>query len=376
MISFVKLFKEEKYHFKKGSVIYLKYNKVFFICDYCADYGGNFLASFNFLANRLLSRGVRVYFVFPKEAQGKNWEIDLSKFNVIYCSFDNTNIMNVVSHHLNNDDYAIIHLNFLSSLILTKFKKIIGDHVKYVFHQHMAVNFGLKQVIKGTVLRLCAPKKVAYIGVSPEVYRDVKREVGKRKSYLVLNAIDVKRLKLLPNTDSSDVLIFGTAFMRKGVDLAIKAIQNTILAKKCKLLVVTHDEKKARQLIQEQYGGLPKFVKLLPPVQNVEELYQKTFLFLSPSRLEAFGYAAVEASYSGDQVIISDIPGQNILSAIPGVRTVPSENVQQLRLEIIEAYKHRRDSYEDINAKARKYIDNHFSLEHWADSILRIYDSL
>ncbi|MGA3390877.1 glycosyltransferase [Lactiplantibacillus pentosus] len=234
----------------------------------------------------------------------------------------------MVSHHLNNDDYAIIHLNFLSSLILTKFKKIIGDHVKYVFHQHMAVNFGLKQVIKGTVLRLCAPKKVAYIGVSPEVYRDVKREVGKRKSYLVLNAIDVKRLKLLSNTDSSDVLIFGTAFMRKGVDLAIKAIQNTILAKKCKLLVVTHDEKKARQLIQEQYVGLPKFVKLLPPVQNVEELYQKTFLFLSPSRLEAFGYASVEASYSGDQVIISDIPGQNILSAIPGVRTVPSENVQ------------------------------------------------
>lgn len=280
MISFVKLFKEEKYHFKKGSVIYLKYNKVFFICDYCADYGGNFLASFNFLANRLLSRGVRVYFVFPKEAQGKNWEIDLSKFNVIYCSFDNTNIVNVVSHHLNNDDYAIIHLNFLSSLILTKFKKIIGDHVKYVFHQHMAVNFGLKQVIKGTVLRLCAPKKVAYIGVSPEVYRDVKREVGKRKSYLVLNAIDVKRLKLLPNTDSSDVLIFGTAFMQKGVDLAIKAIQNTILAKKCKLLVVTHDEKKARQLIQEQYGGLPKFVKLLPPVQNVEELYQKNISFL------------------------------------------------------------------------------------------------
>ena len=282
----------------------------------------------------------------------------------------------MVSHHLNNDDDAIIHLNFLSFLILPKFKKIIGDHVKYVYHQHMAVNFGLKQVIKGTVLRLCAPKKVAYIGVSPDVYRDVKREVGKRKSYLVLNAIDVKRLKLLPNTDSSDVLIFGSDFMRKGVDLAIKAIQNTILAKECKLLVVTHDEKKARQLIQEQYGGLPKFVKLLPPVQNVEELYQKTFLFLSPSRLEAFCYAAVEASYSGNQVIISDIPGQNILSAIPGVRTVPSENVQQLRLEIIEAYKHRRDSYEDINAKARKYIDNHFSLEHWADSILRIYDSL
>lgn len=354
----------------------MKYNKVFFICDYYADYGGNFLASFNFLANKLLSKNVIVYFIFPEKAQNKNWEIDLSKFNIIYCSFDYINIVNVVSHHLNKNDDAVIHINFLSSLILAKFNKIIGNHAKYVFHQHMAINFGLKQVIKGMVLRLRAPKKVAYIGVSPEVYRDVKREVGKGKSYLVLNAIDVKRLKLLPNTDSSDILIFGTAFMRKGVDLAIKAILNTILIKKCKLLVVTHDEKKARQLIQEQFGGVPKFVKLLPPVQNVEELYQKAFLFLSPSRLEAFGYAVVEASYSGDQVIISDIPGQNVLSSIPGVRAVPPENVQQLRLEIIEAYKHRRDSHEYINAKARKYIDNHFSLEHWADSILKIYDSL
>lgn len=354
----------------------MNYNKVFFICDYCADYGGNFLASFRFLADKLSIRDIDVYFIFPQEAKNKMWETNLSKFNVIYCSFNYKYLVNVVNHHINKDDNVVIHFNFLSSLILLKFKKAIYKNVKFVFHQHMAVDFGLKQIIKGLILRLCAPKNVAYIGVSPEVYGDVRKEVGKKKSYLVLNAIDVKRLELPLNTSSSNILIFGTDFMRKGVDLAIKAIQDSLIAKKCKLIIVTHDTVKARQLIQENFGSVPEFVKISSPVQNVEELYKNVFLFLSPSRLEAFGYAVVEASYSGDQVIISNIPGQNVLSEIPGVRTVLPENEQQLRLEIIEAYKHRCDNRKDINVKARKYIDNHFSLEHWANSVLRIYDSL
>lgn len=352
-------------------------NKVIFICDYCADYGGNFLSSFCFLANKLLSKGIEVYFIFPKEAEYKQWEVDISPFNIIYCEFNNQSIIKSVNSCLNKDDSVIIHLNFLSSLLLIKLKKKVKNKAKYVFHQHMAVNFGLKQIIKGIILRLYAPRNTAFIGVSPKVYTDVQREVGKRKSYLVLNAIDLKRLDHdSTNSDSSNILIFGTDFTRKGVDLAIKAIQKSSISSACKLLVITHNVKEANKLILDRCGVIPDFVKILPPRQDVEELYHEAFLFLSPSRLEAFGYAGVEASYSGDQVIISNIPGQNVLSAIPGVKTVPSENVQQLRLEIIKAYKHRCDDREDINTKARKYIDNHFSLEHWADSILRIYDSL
>lgn len=354
----------------------MTYNKVFFICNYCADYGGNFLASFNSLANELVSKGIVVYFIFPQKAENIKWEIDLSPYNVFYCNFNDKDIISVINHHLTKRDHCIIHLNFLSSLFLLKLKKVLGNHAKYVFHQHMAVNFGLKQVIKGGVLRVFAPKNTAYIGVSPEVYRDVKREVGKRRSFLVLNAIDIKRLKSKSRIDNSNILIFGTDFMRKGVDIAIKAIQESTISQKCKLLIVTHNTVGARELILQQFGVVPDFVKILSPVQNIEELYQKSFLFLSPSRLEAFGYAGVEAAYSGDQVIISNIPGQNILLDIPGIKMVQSEDVNQLSLEIEKAYKHKHDDRKKVNTEARKYIDSHFSLEHWTNSILRIYDSL
>lgn len=352
----------------------MNYNKVFFICNYCADYGGNFLASFNFLADKLVKKGVIVYFVFPQEAQSLKWEIDLSRFNTIYCDFNDENLIGIVNQHLTKNDYCIIHLNFLSSLFLLKLRKTLGNHAKYVFHQHMAVNFGVKQIIKGIILRLFAPKATAYIGVSPEVYKDVKKEIGKQKSFLVLNAIDIERLKLNKKVENANILIFGTDFKRKGVDIAIEAIKNSNISQKCKLLIVTHKEDEARQLILEQFDAIPDFVKILPPVQNVEELYQKSFLFLSPSRLEAFGYAVVEAAYSGDQVIISNIPGQNILAKIPGVKVIQPENTEQLEKKINEAYAYK-DKNRDNN-ETRKYIDGHFSLSHWANSILRIYDSL
>lgn len=347
-----------------------------FISDYSAKYGGNFLASFSFLANKLAEKNVDVYFIFPQEAEKQHWEVDLSKYNVFYSEFSSQNLIATIKACLRNNDHAIIHLNFLSSLFLIKMKKELKDYyVNFVFHQHMAINYSLKQTIKGLLLRKFAPKNTAYIGVSPEVYKDVKREVGSKKSYLVLNAIDIKRLDTFSHFNNHNILIFGTDFMRKGVDLSIKAIQHTKIEKECNLLIVTHKVEEAQQLILDKFNKVPDFVQIIPPVQNVENLYHKSFLFLSPSRLEAFGYAVVEAAYSGNQVIVSDIPGQNVLANIPGIQMIQSENINQLRAKITEAFTHRYDNRGKINQTARKYITDHFSLEHWTNKILKIYNS-
>lgn len=352
----------------------MNYNKVIYVSDYKAKYGGNFLSSFSFLANKLRENNINVYFIFPKEAKKQNWEIDLSNFNVIYSDFSDKKLINAINSCLTKSDTAIIHLNFLSSLFQLKLKNKVNGKVKFVFHQHMAVNFGVKQTIKGIILRLFAPSNTAYIGVSPEVYKDVKKEVGEKDSYLVLNAIDTKRLALHERHSNSNILIFGTDFTRKGVDLAIEAIQHSKIEDLCKLIIVTHDIINARKLILNKFNIIPKFVQIVSPIQNVQELYNNSFLFLSPSRLEAFGYAVVEAAYSGIQVIASDVPGQNILSEIPGIKIFQSENVAQLSSEIDDAYLGRNNNRQNINKVARQYIDAHFSLDYWATNILKIYD--
>lgn len=349
------------------------YNKVFFVCNYAAKYGGNFLTSFHFLSNKLANNNIKIYFVFPIEAKKYNWEVDLSHFNVLYSKFDEKNIANTINSCLEERDSVIIHLNFVSSLYLIKLKNQINTKASYVFQQHMAVNFGIKQIIKGLILRTFAPQKTAYIGVSPEVYKDVKREVGIRKSYLIINAIDTRRLEPFHTIDNSNILIFGTDFKRKGVDLAIRAILHSKVKNKCKLIVVTHNKKDACDLIVNEFGVIPSFVRIASPVQDVRKLYNNSFLFLSPSRLEAFGYAVVEAAYSGVSVIASDVLGQNTLSTIPGVRMVPAEDVSSLRWEINNAFDHKDDNREKINKCARQYIDAHFSLESWANKILKVY---
>lgn len=353
----------------------MKYNKIIFVCDYGAKYGGNFIASFNYLANKLIRRNIEVYFIFPEVAKKQKWEIDLSKFNVLYCDFDKQNLVNTIGRCLTRNDHVIIHFNFISSLFILRLKGKLGNCADYVFHQHMAVKFGLKQLVKGIILRLFAPKKIAYIGVSQDVFNDVRKEVGKKKSRLVLNAIDTKRLKTINNFDNHNILIFGTDYYYKGVDLAIRAIQHSEIENKCKLLIVTHNVSEARQMILREFGVLPVFVKIIPPVQDIGKLYSNSFLFLSPSRSEAFGYSVVEAAYSGNQVIISNVPGQNMLSEIPGVEEVQLENTKQLREKIIYAFEHSNDNRNKINNEACKYIADHFSLEKWSNSILEIYNS-
>jgi glycosyltransferase involved in cell wall biosynthesis len=352
------------------------YNKVIFVCDYQAKYGGNFLSSFSFLAKKLIKNNVKVYFIFPEGAKGENWEVDLSDFEVIYSKFNSKDLVNTVNNCIAQNDFAIVHLNFLSSLFQLRLKRRIGKQAKIVFQQHMDVDFGAKQIVKGIILKLFAPKSTAYIGVSPEVYRDIKKEVGKKKSYLVLNAVDTNRLKPINRFQNSNILIFGTDFKVKGVDIAIKAIQHSKVENKCTLIIVTHNVENARQLILSEFGDVPNFVKIIPPVQNIKELYSKAFLFLSPSRSEAFGYAVVEAAYSGLQVIASDVPGQDTLAKVPGIQMFQSENIDQLRSKINSAYLHKNNNRENLNRMTRQYIDDHFSLDNWAKSIQKVYNSL
>lgn len=247
-----------------------------------------------------------------------------------------------------------------------------------MFHEHMIFGSSfkqrIKQIITGVLLRTIGPTNAIYIGVSPAVYQQLCQEVGKKKSRLVTNAIDTKRLNSHAAHDNNNILIYGTHFERKGVDLAISALVHSHLASSITLQIVTHNRTEAKKRIIAQYGTIPSFINILPPSSDVESLYDNCFLFLSPSRLEAFGYAVVEAAYSGDQVIASDVPGQNTLKDIPGITWVKPENAKQLYTAIEKAYIVHTQAKPDTIASVQKYIREHYSLNNWIDNVLYIYD--
>lgn len=353
----------------------MNYSKVIFVCDYAANYAGNFVASLSSLAKRLDEMKKKVIFIFPKEVKNKNWEISLSEFKVVYSDFNSDEVLlKNIKNEILNEDRVIIHTHFIGSLFLLKLKTILSNDDKIVFHQHMAINYGVKQRIKRIILKLFGFSNTIYIGVSPDVYDDVCREVGKSKARLVTNSLDLMRLQSSNNQIANkNILIFGSDYRRKGVDIAIKAIRKVHLGSKVRLTVVTHTPDNAKSLIKGEFGNIPNFVDVIKPSKNVQSLYKNSFLFLSPSRLEAFGYSVIEAAYSGLKVIASDVPGQNTLKNVPNIKWVDSENIQQLSSAILKDYQSPRESNEDI-IKTKDVIEKNYSLDRWVKQIIKIYE--
>ncbi|MBT8906717.1 hypothetical protein BTI66_09340, partial [Lactobacillus delbrueckii subsp. bulgaricus] len=75
----------------------------------------------------------------------------------------------------------------------------------------------------------------------------------------------------MANKANKNVLIFGSQYKRKGVDLAIKAIQKGHLESKVRLIVVTHTPDNTKELIKDKFGSIPRFIEVIKPSKNVEE---------------------------------------------------------------------------------------------------------
>lgn len=146
--------------------------KVIFVCNYAADYGGNFLASLNNLAKKLRINGVDSVFVFPVAAKDKNWEVNLSIFKVFYIRWNPQEIGQLLDKISKNGD--IIHLHFVSGIrYLFEINKIANSkRIDVVYHQHMDMDFQqhnhLKNIVKKFV-NYSLFRKFFAVGVSHAV---------------------------------------------------------------------------------------------------------------------------------------------------------------------------------------------------------------
>lgn len=325
--------------------------------------------------------GQHVSFILPSAARDKKWEIDLGSYDMHYVEFNTPEYDQCILSLL--EDKTIIHTNFLDPKALLHIQNLVGNKAILLHHEHMRLcgtsSSKLKEITKELIYGH-ALYRWQFIGVSPAVYQDLCKWFGKKRSYLVTNAISYKRLDTtyspqLPEYDKPVASIFGTHFLRKGTDLAIRAIEGSKLKDQIYLLILAHCPKDTRNEILESVGHIPDFVKIARPVTDVQEVYHKSFVFLSPSRSEAFGYAVIEAAYVGTQVIASDIPGQNTMKDVPGLHWVTEENANQLRTAIEKCYDRYEVEGEGRNEveETKHYIKEHYSLDAWTEQVVGIY---
>lgn len=196
---------------------------------------------------------------------------------------------------------------------------------------------------------------------------------------MVRNAIstdrlDGKRNNILDLDPNHDVVIFGTHFERKGVDLALQAVIKA--GNGIKLIILTHNENDAIEKLNDICTEWSKYVNIFHVVEDIPSVYNYALCFISPSRSEAFGYAVVEAAYCETQVVASAIPGQDSMKCIPGIKWIRSENVDDLAEALVYCYNRRKYCKKEMNEVKqiqKNYIRTNFDVETWCKEILKIY---
>ncbi len=129
-------------------------------------------------------------------------------------------------------------------------------------------------------------------------------------------------------------LMFGYDYEGKGVDFAVEAVR---LLREREGFPVTLtiavssrlEEVRMRICAQLCMPGIPDWILLLPPREDVSSYYHMADVFLSPSRQEGFCYALIEAAYSRTPVLASAIDAQKDL-ALPQSSFFPPKDAAAL----------------------------------------------
>jgi len=160
-------------------------------------------------------------------------------------------------------------------------------------------------------------------------------QIPRNKIRILKNAIELDRFQFDQAARDSvrtrlgadqDTLVFGTAgrlTYQKNHEFLIKVFRNFHMRhSNSKLIMIGDGELRGDLEAQIRESGLQNSVFLLGWKNNVEDYLSAMDLFLFPSRFEALGIAAVEASASGLPCILSDQVSQDV-AFTEHVRYVP-----------------------------------------------------
>jgi predicted DNA-binding transcriptional regulator len=207
------------------------------ICDFAAPYRGNFVESLEAIHQSLIKKNnVQVFYLFPEKAKENAktfaWMQELDKGNVFY--FSNVFLRDVllISEIVKKNKIGIIHSHFTSAKI--DFCTHLGTiFYNPKFFKHLRNHMRLQNKLK-----ICAASflyhKTTCIGVSESVAIDAAKRMYGVKCIALNNAVHFERLeeyKILSRDDfclkenSTLCLMMGFDFYRKGVDLAVLAVE-------------------------------------------------------------------------------------------------------------------------------------------------------
>lgn len=359
---------------------------VLHIMNYAASYRGNFIDSLDNLDSKIKEDNLENYYLFTCDAnneKSRQWIDELGKRGkkVGFMTGNITKDAGIIKGIMKTEQVAIVHTHFISmQQYLSVYIATLGHKVPVVMHMHNHSKEATNPVKR--VLRRFLYGKCRMVACSGSVLKSLERDYPRNQKCAIDNGVNFNRLENYQEITAQEYglkesdkvfLIFGFDFYRKGVDLAVQALDK--LRKEGKnyslLISLSTNFDEVERNIKEILGMLPEWVRIIPARNDVATLYNFVDLFLSPSREEGLPYSVVEAGYSKCGVVMSDISAQEHLKIPYGV-WFKSGNVDDLAEKIVTAVEQHEEKVEKWDwAKAQ--MMEAYALDSWSNQMQEYY---
>lgn len=349
------------------------------VCAFGADYSGNFIASLEALEEALAQKGIRTIYAFVGRAADKDWCRRIRERTKVYFLPEARARILPQTYRMfrkiyEENDVDIVHSHFeLYDIPATVMAKK-GIRIFWHLHDPIVKHKGLRGLLWQTQYGIVG-KRATLLSVA-EKYRDVVVSMGfpKEQTHFLPNSINLDRVRTKRPVGAKpyQFLTFGWDFFRKGDDIILKACDRLAQEGYPFRLLLNGNEKTWPQL-QEYLGGRePGYLVTGEPVEDINELFDASELFIQASRRETFSYAVCEAAYAGLPVISSNIPGLEWAHDLPTVEFFETENADQLYL-LMKNWLDRKTIDSRSITQTQKVIQERYSLQVWVNHVMKHY---
>ncbi|MDR6543218.1 glycosyltransferase involved in cell wall biosynthesis [Acinetobacter bereziniae] len=305
-----------------------------------------------------------------------------------------------------NDSIELIGLKFenLNNIFIVskKYKEVIKKFKPDVVHAHMIhanifarlnrVGCEIPKLIctahnsnEGGNLRMLAYKYTNFLSdintnVSNEASNSLieKGAFTKENLITVYNGVDLtkfKKIEMLHNNESINFISVGRFNEQKDYPNLLNAIAliKNHLNVNVKFSIIGDGELRSEIETLIQSLGLQKYVQLLGKRSDIPELLNQSDFFILSSKHEGLPTVVIEAMACHTFVISTNCGGSAEIMGDTG-KLVPINDSASLGKAIVEALNLEKSEINKNNHKARKRVENKFSLQSSIQAWLKLYE--
>lgn len=354
------------------------------ICSIASEFPGSFVKNMQALIERAENSGIILEFVFPIEAEKRQWCKEISKkVKVYFVNASKAVISPSTYKQLRNilckGNYDIVHCHYESYDIPTKIIKCVCRlPFRLIFHLHCnplafpEIYSPLKRIYYKLKYKFFT-RNVELVAINDRDKKIIEGYSKKSQIRTILNGVSLSELSNKFIADKNNFMMLGWEFFTKGDDIVLDACK--LLAQRghnFKMFINGNDD--TLQKINEYLNGpFPDYLEFQKPQYDRNDFFSLADVLIVASRTETFNYGIAEASYLGKHIITSDIHGVSWSFCLPNVHTFKSESSEELA-NLMEEYLLKGNEWQFDKQAVSNHIADRYSDSAWSKALIELYN--